>query len=162
MKEVIKNIKGNLLLISNDQDLIELASKNKNIDESYTLSNIGTNKRKLKLENKKIHINKIRRYFNKKSIDNIIVDYKLIENYMTNFVKNSIYLNRGDLYFYNINKENEIEKKYERYKAEIEKNKNYIKIGNQKTKSNIFKDNYYIFKDKKEKLLDKLSDLLTS
>ena len=32
MKEVIKNIKGNLLLISNDQDLIELASKNKNID----------------------------------------------------------------------------------------------------------------------------------
>ena len=101
MKEVIKNIKGNLLLISNDQDLIELASKNKNIDESYTLSNIGTNKSKLKLENKKIHINKIRRYFNKKSIDNIIVDYKLIENYMTNFVKNSIYLNRGNLYFLN-------------------------------------------------------------
>lgn len=162
MKNIIKNIKGNLLLISNDQELIELASKNKNIDESYTLSNAGTNKSKVKLGNKKIHINKIKRYFNKKSIDNIIVDYNLIKNYMTNFVKNSVYLNRGELYFYNIDKENEIEKKYERYKAKIEINKNYIKIDNQKTKSNIFKDNYYIFKDKIEKLLDNLSDLLTS
>lgn len=165
MKEKIKNIKGNLLLISNDEELMDVASKNKNIDESYTLSsinNIEKNKNKLKLGNKKIQINKIKRYFNKKSIDYIVVDYKLIKDFLPRFVKNSVYLNRGNLYFYNLEKENEIVKKYQRYKAEIKENKEYIEINNKNTKNNIIKDNYYIFKDKKDKILDKLSDLITS
>ena len=164
MKEKIKNIKGNLLLISNDEELIDIASKNKNIDESYTLSSInkGKNQKKLKLGNKKIQINKIKRYFNKKSIDYIIVDYKLIKDFLPKFVKNSVYLNRGFLYFYNLEKENEIVKKYQRYKAEIKENKEYIEINNKNTKNNIIKDNYYIFKDKSDKILDRLSDLLTS
>lgn len=59
-------------------------------------------------------------------------------------------------------KENEIVKKYQRYKAEIKENKEYIEINNKNTKNNIIKDNYYIFKDKKDKILDKLSDLITS
>ena len=165
MKEKIKNIKGNLLLISNDEELMDVASKNKNIDESYTLSSINNkekNKNKLKLGNKKIQINKIKRYFNKKSIDYIVVDYKLIKDFLPRFVKNSIYLNRGNLYFYNLEKENEIVKKYQRYKSEIKENKEYIEINNKNTKNNIIKDNYYIFKDKKDKILDKLSDLITS
>ena len=49
MKEKIKNIKGNLLLISNDEELMAVASKNKNIDESYILSSI---KNKEKNKNK--------------------------------------------------------------------------------------------------------------
>lgn len=165
MKEKIKNIKGNLLLISNDEELMDAASNNKNIDESYTLSSINNkekSKNKLKLGNKKIQINKIKRYFNKKSIDYIVVDYKLIKDFLPRFVKNSIYLNRGNLYFYNLEKENEIVKKYQRYKTEIKENKEYIEINNKNTKNNIIKDNYYIFKDKKDKILDKLSDLLTS
>lgn len=165
MKEQIKNIKGNLLLISNDEELMDAASNNKNIDESYTLSSINNkekSKNKLKLGNKKIQINKIKRYFNKKSIDYIVVDYKLIKDFLPRFVKNSIYLNRGNLYFYNLEKENEIVKKYQRYKAEIKENKEYIEINNKNTKNNIIKDNYYIFKDKKDKILDKLSDLITS
>ena len=165
MKEKIKNIKGNLLLISNDEELMNVASKNKNIDESYTLSSINNkekNKNKLKLGNKKIQINKRKRYCNKKSIDYIGVDYKLIKDFLPRFVKNSVYLNRGNLYFYNLEKENEIVKKYQRYKAEIKENKEYIEINNKNTKNNIIKDNYYIFKDKKDKILDKLSDLITS
>ena len=144
---------------------MDAASNNKNIDESYTLSSINNkekSKNKLKLGNKKIQINKIKRYFNKKSIDYIVVDYKLIKDFLPRFVKNSIYLNRGNLYFYNLEKENEIVKKYQRYKAEIKENKEYIEINNKNTKNNIIKDNYYIFKDKKDKILDKLSDLLTS
>lgn len=161
----IKNIKGNLLLIGNNENIIEEINKNKKIGESYILSNIqtkGNSKKNLKLENKKIHINKIKRYFNKKSIDNIIVDYKLIEEYIDKFVKNSVYLNKGYLYFYNVNKNNEIEKKYKRYNTKIEKNNNYIKINNINSKNNIIKDNYFILKDKKDKFLDKLSDLITS
>ena len=163
MKEEIKKIKGNLLLITNDDELINLASKNKNITESYTLSTSSkTNKgkSKLKLKNKKIYINKIKRYFNKKSIDNIVVDYGLIKKYISCFVKNSIYLNRGNLYIYNLDED--IEYKYKRYDTKIEKNKNFMKIDNSKSKNNIIKDNYYIFKDKKDKILDKLSDLITS
>ena len=56
MKEEIKKIKGNLLLISNDEELIILSQKNKNITESYVLSSLSKKnkgKNKLKLENKK-------------------------------------------------------------------------------------------------------------
>lgn len=163
MKEEIKKIKGNLLLISNDEELIILSQKNKNITESYVLSSLSKKnkgKNKLKLENKKIHINKIKRYFNNKSIDNIVVDYNLIKKYISFFVKNSIYLNKGYLYIYNLDED--IEYKYKRYDVKIEKNNDFMKINNTKSKNNIIKDNYYIFKDKKDKILDKLSDLLTS
>ncbi len=161
MKEELKKIKGNLLLISNDDDLINIINKNNNITETYILNNKKcNNKNKLKLKNKKININKIRKYFKKKSIDNIVVDYKLIKNYISNFVKNSIYLNKGNLYFYNLDEE--IEYKYKRYNVKIEKTKTYLKIDNQNSKNKIILDNYYIFKDKKNKILDKLSDLITS
>lgn len=165
MIEEVKNIKGNLLLISNDEKIIEEVNKNKSIDESYILSSLKSkskSKNNLKLENKKIHINKIKRYFNKKSVDNIIVDYKLIETFLDKFVKNSVYLNKGYLYFYNLDKNNEIEKKYKRYNTIIENKNNYIKINNINSKNNIIKDNYFIFKDKKDKFLDKISDLITS
>lgn len=163
MKEEIKKIKGNLLLITNDDELINLASKNKNITESYVLSSCSKRnkgKSKLKFKNKKIYINKIKKYFNKKSIDNIVVDYSLIKKYISCFVKNSIYLNKGNLYFYNLDED--IDYKYKRYNVEIEKNKNFMKIDNTKSKNNFIKDNYYIFKDKKDKLLDILSDFITS
>ncbi len=161
MKEEIRKLKGNLLLISNDEKLMNLIEKNKNITESYVLSNISSSKKgKLKFKNKKIQINKIRKYFKKKSIDNIIVDYNLIKKYISCFVKNSIYLNKGNLYFYNLDED--IDYKYKRYNVEIEKNKNFMKIDNTKSKNNFIKDNYYIFKDKKDKLLDILSDFITS
>ena len=161
MKEEIRKLKGNLLLISNDEKLMSLIEKNKNITESYVLSNISSSKKgKLKFKNKKIQINKIRKYFKKKSIDNIIVDYSLIKKYISCFVKNSIYLNKGNLYFYNLDED--IDYKYKRYNVEIEKNKNFMKIDNTKSKNNFIKDNYYIFKDKKDKLLDILSDFITS
>ena len=161
MKEEIRKLKGNLLLISNDEKLMNLIEKNKNITESYVLSTISSSKKgKLKFKNKKIQINKIRKYFKKKSIDNIIVDYNLIKKYISCFVKNSIYLNKGNLYFYNLDED--IDYKYKRYNVEIEKNKNFMKIDNTKSKNNFIKDNYYIFKDKKDKLLDILSDFITS
>lgn len=163
MIEEVKKIKGNLLLISNDEKIIEEVNKNKSIDESYILSSLKSkSKNNLKLENKKIHINKIKRYFNKKSVDNIIVDYKLIEDFLDKFVKNSVYLNKGYLYFYNLDKNNEVEKKYKRYNTIIENKNNYIKINNINSKNNIIKDNYFIFKDKKDNFLDKISDLITS
>ena len=161
MKEEIRKLKGNLLLISNDEKLMNLIEKNKNITESYVLSNISSSKKgKLKFKNKKIQINKIRKYFKKKSIDNIIVDYSLIKKYISCFVKNSIYLNKGNLYFYNLDED--IDYKYKRYNVEIEKNKNFMKIDNTKSKNKFINDNYYIFKDKKDKLLDILSDFITS
>ena len=161
MKEEIRKLKGNLLLISNDEKLMNLIEKNKNITESYVLSTISSRKKsKLKCKNKKIQINKIRKYFKKKSIDNIIVDYNLIKKYISCFVKNSIYLNKGNLYFYNLDED--IDYKYKRYNVKIEKNKNFMKIDNTKSKNNFIKDNYYIFKDKKDKLLDILSDFITS
>lgn len=161
MEDVLKNIEGNLLLISNDEKLMEIASKNKKITESYVLSNSSGKGKKLSLKNKKIHIKKLKKHFNKKKVDNLVVDYNLIENYLYSFIKSSIYINNKNLYFYNVkNKENLI-KQYQRYKAKIE-NEKVLKIDNSNTKSNFFKDNYFIFIDKKDKLIDSITDLLTS
>jgi len=161
MEEILKNIEGNLLLISNDEKLMNIVSTNKNITESYVLSNSGSKGKKLSFKNKKIHIKKLKKYFNKKKVDNLVVDYNLIKNYLYSFIKSSVYINNKNLYFYNVeNKENLI-KQYQRYGANIE-NKKVLKIDNSNTKSNFFKDNYFIFIDKKDKLTDSITDLLTS
>ena len=59
MKEEIKKIKGNLLLISNDEELIILSQKNKNITESYVLSSLSK-KNKGKVVSQKIHSKKVK------------------------------------------------------------------------------------------------------
>ena len=64
----------------------------------------------------------------------------------------------------NIRLDNYLIDKIDSSRSKIQKliKNNSILVNNKNTKNNIIKDNYYIFKDKKDKILDKLSDLITS
>src|SRR5574344_759759 len=127
--KIVNSLRGNVLIISNDIKISEIANKNNNLNEVFILSN-NTKKSKafgLNSTDGSIYIGKIRKSFKKKSIDTIVCDYNLIKKYMNTFVMDSIYLNNGFVYFYNSSKE--INGKYLRYGSKIEEGK-VLKIDN--------------------------------
>lgn len=169
----IKSMKGALLGIGiDDATMLDAIEENKKIDLCYILSSGGkTENKKFKLykrgRTKKINIKKIRKYFRKKSIDNILCDYKVIKKFYRSFVPNSIYINKGKLLIYGDIKElDKIKEKYERYTNDIKIEKNnktfLLIINNEKAKTNMIKTNYYKIKDTFSDAIDYLTDFLTN
>ena len=122
----IKNMKGSLLGIGiDDLSMLDAIENNSNIDLCYILSNGGKNSNKRfklfkKGRTKKVNIKKIKKYFRKKSLDNVLCDYKVIKKFYKSFVSNSIYINKGKLFIYgNIKELEKIREKYERYTNDI-------------------------------------------
>ena len=169
----IKNMIGSLLGIGiDDTSMLDAIENNDNIDLCYILSNGGKNKnKKFKLfrkgRTKKINIKKLKKHFKKKSIDNVLCDYKVIKKFYKSFVPNSIYINKGKLLIYgNIKELDRIKEKYERYTNDIKTektNKSFLLIiNNKKIKTNIIKTNYYKLKDTFNDALDYLTEFLTN
>ena len=80
----IKNMSGSLLGIGiDDISMLDAIENNDKIDLCYILSNGGKTNKKFKLfkkgRTKKVNIKKLKKYFRKKSIDNILCDYKVIK-----------------------------------------------------------------------------------
>ena len=169
----IKTMKGSLLGIGiDDNSMLDAIENNDNIDLCYILSNGGrTENKKFKLfkkgRTKKINIKKLKKHFRKKSLDNVLCDYKVIKKFYKSFVPNSIYINKGKLLIYgNIKELEKIKEKYERYTDDIiikKTNKSFLLIINNKNaKTNIIKTNYYKIKDTFNDGLDYLTDFLTN
>lgn len=169
----IKNMKGSLLGIGiDDTSMLDAIENNDNIDLCYILSNGGKSKnKKFKLfrkgRTKKINIKKLKKHFRKKSIDNVLCDYKVIKKFYKSFVPNSVYINKGKLLIYgNIKELDKIKEKYERYTNDIKiekTNKSFLLIiNNKKIKTNIIKTNYYKVKDTFNDALDYLTEFLTN
>lgn len=170
----IKNMSGSLLGIGiDDEDMLDYIEKNNNIDLCYILSNVKKSKtnKKFKLfkkgKGKTVNIKKLKKYFHKKSLDNILCDYNIIKKFNRSFISNSVYINKGKLYIYgNIEELDKLKEKYERYTDDITINKNnksfIIIINNKNAKTNIFKDNFYKIKDLLSDSLDSLTEFLTN
>ena len=177
MKEnIIKEIKkmnGSLLGIGiDDAGMLDAIENSNGIDLCYILSNGGkSGNKKFKLfkkgRTKKINIKKIKKYFRKKSIDNILCDYKVVKKFYKSFVPNSIYVNKEKILIYgNIKELEKIKEKYERYtdNIKIEKtNKSFIlTIQSKNVKTNFLKTDYYKIKDTFSDGLDYLTDFLSN
>ena len=169
----IKTMKGSLLGIGiDDNSMLDAIENNEKIDLCYILSNGGrAENKKFKLfkkgRTKKINIKKLKKHFRKKSLDNVLCDYKVIKKFYKSFVPNSIYINKGKLLIYgNIKELEKIKEKYERYTDDIKiekTNKSFLLIINNKNaKTNIIKTNYYKIKDTLNDGLDYLTDFLTN
>lgn len=159
--KIIKTLEGNVLGIGLSKDMVEAIEKNDAITEcnllnSYTKEQHGKRKR-----GKTIKIKKLHKYFKKKSVDTIICDYETIQKYMNTFVKNSVYINRKQLYFFgNIDKEI-IAKRYHRYNTTVSfSNQNIAIIDNTNSKNNKFKDIGYRFIDASTAAIDFIGDVL--
>lgn len=168
--KIINNLEGSLLGIGfEDNLLLDAIDKNDKIHTCYLLTSKKINSKNFSLtkhgRNKKINIKKIKKYFKKKSLNNIICNYKIIKQFQKSFIPNSIYLNNNNLHIYGNKKDLEnIKNKYQRYTNDIEiihsENGSILKINNQKTKNNFFKDTFYKINDTASDILETLTDLL--
>ncbi len=170
---IIDNMAGSLLGIGIDDDsMLEKIENNKKIDLCYILSNGGSkNNKKFKLfkkgRDKKINIKKLKKFFKKKSIDNVLCDYNVIKKFSRNFMGGSVYINKGKLYIYgNIQDLKNLKERYERYTKDVELIKNsksfILIVNNQKTRSTAFRDSIYKMTDFFNDSLDYLTEILTN
>ena len=168
--DITKCLSGNVLGIGVDEKITELLEQNNlvtncNLLNSYAKTKKTKTPKKQRL--KKIRIKKLRKTFKKKKVDFIICNIEEIKKYTKTFIKDSIYINKDMLYIYNIKDEElkqELIKKYKRYSTiveEIKDNKTTIlKIDNKNSKTNIFKDTFYLIIDTSIQLFNIISDLL--
>lgn len=171
--DLIENMEGSLLGIGLDDKLfLEKIEDNDKINLCYILSNGGSpSNKKFKLfkkgRNKTVNIKKLKKYFQKKSIDNILCDYNVIKKYIRFFQSGSVYVNKGTLYIYgNLKDLKDLDRKYERYTKDVKLEKIsqsfILTVDNSKTKNNLFKDFKYKTTDFLNDGLDFLTDFLTN
>ena len=168
--EIINNLKGSLLGIGVNNDiLLEAIENNDDINICYLLNNISLTGKKFSItkrgRNKKINIKKIKKHFKKKSLDAVICNYDIIKQFQRSFIPSSIYINKGDLYIYGSKNDLKVlEKKYQRYTNDIKfiqnKEGTILKINNRSTKNNWFKDTGYKIKDWGSDTLELITDIL--
>lgn len=169
----IRKMKGSLLGIGiDDKNMLDEIEQNDSINLCYILSKGSSyNKKRFnffkKGKRKTINIKKIKNYFFKKSVDTILCEYNTIKKYSKSFISNSIYINKEKIIIYgDINDLKTVEERYKRYSKEIKIEKNnrsfMIIINTKESKTNFFKDKYYIIKDSTSEIIDYLTYALTN
>jgi len=173
LEEIIKKVKGNVLVMGLDDKLLDKFEKNNKVNLYciYSSKSNGLFSKKKKKETNKgksINIKKLRRYINKKSIDYLICNMEEIKDYYKYIIKDTIYLNNNIIYIYS---SNEVDKdfiisKYKRYNVEISyteyKNGYIITVDNKNGKNNYLKDKLYFIKDTFSNIADFIGNLLIS
>lgn len=174
LKKVIQKLTGNVLVIGlRDSSLLDMIDENKKIQNCYLLNTSEEKeerKKRFSLRREKtISIKKFRKTFKKKRIDTIICNIKDMEDYLQYFVRDSIYICRGKVYFFG--KIREIEKAnlkqwYERYQVLIKEEKwkdgkvFVIEVGNAKT--HWYKELWYRITTVVTNVMNLMSDYLTN
>ena len=168
--DIAKVVSGDVLGIGVDETISEILEQNERVLNCNLLNSFSkteNSKQEKKQRLKKIRIKKIRKVFKKKKVDFIICNIDEIKKYLKTFIKDSIYINKDILYIYNIEDEElkkELIKKYKRYNVKIEElkdnKKTILKIDNKLSKTNIFKDTFYLIIDTTIQLLNIISDIL--
>lgn len=170
--KLLKGLNGSLLGIGLDNELmLDAINENDNIDLCYLFSNAKIRGKKFnsygKGKNKTVNIKKLRKYFKKKSLDNVVCNYEVIKKYIRGFVSNSVYINRDKLYIYgNLKDLESLEEKYKRYTDDIEIKKEkdcfLLTVNNKNTKVNFFKDTKYKVIDFVNDTIEFITDLLVN
>ncbi len=169
IKKYIKNMSGKVIGIGIDnKEFIESIDKNNKILECDLLNSINIKSFNGKKSKKKKYVKKLRKKYKKKNIDYMIINANMINKYLKKVVKDSIYINKKEIYYY-MNKEYDIEnitKRYKRYNTEIEVKEfidgSLIKINTSKAKNHFIKDKIYYIMDTLNNIADVIGDILVS
>ncbi|MCI9233661.1 MAG: hypothetical protein HFH08_03560 [Bacilli bacterium] len=168
---IVKRLKGNVLIIGiENETILKAIEENSNIYKCNLMNavtnsskeNEGKTKRK-----KNFQIKKLRKKFHKKKVDNILCNMNDIYPYLKTFVKDSVYINRGKLYFYGEKGKYDLEKmiqKYKKYHAKVEQNfeGNYffLTISNEHSKTSKIKDIWFSICEFMINLYETIGDML--
>lgn len=170
----INSLSGNVLGIGIEDDkLIKSLNKNKDINTFMIMRNPASsffNRKKARMDNgKKVNMKKMKKIFNKKSVDYVICDFSSIKDFFKYFISNSIYINSKKLYLYgsvNDIDEDVVIKRYKRYNVTVEKIINedefLLIIDNTCSKNHFFRDKWYIIIDTFHNIGDLISSILIS
>lgn len=151
-----------------NKEIIETIDKNNKILACDLLNSIDINGTAKGKNKKKKYVKKIRKKYKKKKVNYIIVNSNEINRYLKTFVRDSIYINNTEIYYYmdkSYDTENII-KRYKRYNTEIEVIKcddgNIVRINTSKAKNKFFKDKLYYIVDTLGNIADIIGDILVS
>ena len=164
MKEILKQVEGDVLGIGLTDSMRDHLRKNKKITDLAFLDNLEFSKKGKITSSKKtktISIKKLRKVFKKNRVDYTVCNVDQIAKYLKYVVKDTIHFTKKEIYLYfdkNEELAQKLEKMYGRYHVEIKKtsgeNVMYFQIINQDKKKNKGKDLYYFWKDTFEEILD--------
>lgn len=157
LEYLIKNTEGKILGIGLSKNVIAMIEKNKKITYCDLLNSFTKKGKESKKKEKLFYIKDLRKKYKKNKLDLIIVDYNEVKKYKKTFIRDSIYICKGQIYVYNADESVE---KYKRYKAVI-KTSEVVEIDATKAKTNFIKDKIYYVVDTAETLIDYVSDFLT-
>lgn len=160
----LKKISGVVLAIGLNDKEQTILEKNSKIEECYLLNSNSYSSNFTKGYSKTINIRKIKRIFRKKSFDYIIANFEELKPYLRTFIKNSIYLNKGITYFYDVKDfdKDELKKRYVRYNSKVEIKKNSISVNNEKAKTNIVLNLFYYVCDLIYDVVDYVGNIFIS
>lgn len=169
IKKYIKNMTGKVIGVGIDnKEILETIDKNNKILECDLLNSIDINDSLKGRHKKKKYVKKLRKKYKNKKVNYIIVNSNEINRYLKTFVRDSIYINNTEIYYY-MDKKYDIEniiKRYKRYNTDIEIIKcddgNILKINTSKAKNKFFKDKFYYIVDTLNNIADIIGDILVS
>lgn len=164
MNSELKQISGSVLGIGLSEKEQNILEKNDNVIECYLLNSNSTKGNDSKGYSRTIDIRKIKKIFRKKSFDYIVGNFKQLRPYLRSFIKNSIYLNKNKIYFYNIQdfELEELKNRYTRYGCIVEIKKNMVIIDNSSSKTNVFKNIFYYLCDLIYDVIDYIGKMLVN
>jgi len=164
MNDELKKLSGSVLGIGLSEKEQNILEKNDKVLECYLLNSNSTSDSTPKGYSKTINIKKIKRIFRKKSFDYIVGNFDELHPYLRSFIKNSVYLNKNKIYFYNIKdfELDELENRYTRYGALVEIKNNMVIIDNSNSKTNIFKNIFYYICDLCYDVIDYIGRMLVN
>lgn len=165
---IVKKLEGNLIGIGlSEPKILDMIEENSKITECILLNDqTGELDKEKGRKTKKLNIRKLRKKFKKKKIDTILCATEEIALYAKTFVKDSIYITKGTIYFYGDDLDilENIEEKYKRYQVSTKQEKYgqaYLYIVEVKdAKNHRIKEIGYYIKDTVMNGVDYLSDYL--
>ena len=169
IKKYIKNMTGTVIGVGIDnKEILETIEKNNKILVCDLLNSVNIEDNLIQKRKKKKYVKKLRKKYKKKNVNYIIVNSNEINRYLKTFVRDSVYINDTEIYYYmdkNYDIEN-ITKRYKRYNTELEVIKcddgNIIRINTSKARNKFFKDKFYFIVDTLSNIADIIGDILVS
>ena len=179
LNNLIKDFKGNVLVIGLDDKSLSYFNKNNKINlysisKDYSKSGIFKKKNKVLYneknlnKGKNINIKKLRKYINNKSIDYLILNMDEIIEYYKYIIRDTINVSNNKIYIYasnNISKDFIISR-YKRYNVDIDitdyKDNYLITIDNKNIKNNFIKNKIYFIKDTLYNIAELIGNILAS
>ena len=167
--EWLQKQEGKLIGIGLEEKFFSVIEKNDKIVSCELLNSTILGKEKGKKEKQKvIPARRLRKKFKKKKHDIMLISYPHISHYIKTFIRDSIYITKKELCFYNLQEEEKelLKRRYKRYKTMIKevkvKDDTILFVDTTKAKNHKLLDFFYFIFDTLLNGIDLFSDLLVN